>query len=152
MPLQFRENLYTGTRLPRDEEVLKGRAKLLSEEDQLLVEAVLVRGQSAAFTARLMGASPRSIRNRVRRICRHLTSRRFLDAARAMPYLEPDDGELARLWFCEGVSQRQLCRRLDLTVHELRKSLESLRAQIKTIHRLQGSCGTVRPARARQFC
>jgi len=147
MPLQFRDNLYTGTHLPRDEEVLVGRAKLLSEEDQLLVEAVLVHGQSAAFTARLMGAPPRSIRNRLRRICRHLTSRRFLDAARALPYLKPDDAELARLWFCRRLSQRQLCRRLNLTVHELRKSLEALRAQIETIHRLQGSHGARRPAR-----
>ena len=68
-----------------------------------------------------------------------LNSSRFLDAARAMPYLSSEDAELAKLWFCQELTQRQLCAKLSATCHWVRKRLEQVGAQIAIIHRMSRS-------------
>jgi len=113
-----------------------GRARLLSDNDRDLVRAVLVHGQSAPVVARLTGQTARAVRGRVSRLTRRMTSRAFLDAARALPYLEPGDALLARLAFCQRLSHRRLCLELKLTRHTLRRRLDRLAAQIQTIRRM----------------
>jgi DNA-directed RNA polymerase specialized sigma24 family protein len=139
MPLTLRESICRSKRLPRDDEVLMGRAELLAPCDRDLVDAVLVRGQPTSSIARLMGVTRRVVRDRVHRLSRLLVSRRFLDAARALPYLSPEDGALARLRFCSGLTHAQLCQRLGLTPHRLRRRLDRLSAQIATIRQLSCS-------------
>ena len=136
MAISLRENICRAGKLPRSDAVLMGRAELLKTEDHDLLEAVLILGQSTTSLARLMKTTPRDIRYRVGRLCRHLTSRRFLDAARALPYLDKETGELARLRFCQGASHRELCCRFNITWHRLRRRLDHLAAQIETIRRM----------------
>ncbi|MBI5722411.1 MAG: hypothetical protein HZA50_00490 [Planctomycetes bacterium] len=133
MPLSLRENICESHRLPRDEEVLAGRMELLEPKDKELLEAVIINGQPTRLIASLMNKSPQHIRNRVYRLSRRLASRRFLDAARAMPYLSPADAQLAKLHFCQGVAQRQLARQTGMTIHAVRRSLDRLAAAIATI-------------------
>lgn len=135
MPISLRENITSQRRLPQNEELLKGRAQMLGERDRLLMEAVLIRGQSAESLAKLMGASSRMIRFRVHRLGQRLASRRFLDVVRALPYLSPTDGRLARMRYCEGLSQRQICQQLSLTPHQLRRHLDIIAGQIAAIGR-----------------
>jgi len=114
-----------------------GRAALLAREDRDLIEAVFVRRQTARSLGRLMGLSPKVIRRRIRRLSRRLASRRFLDAARALPYLAPDEEKLARLHLCQGLTQRQLGLHLGLSTHVLRRRLDRISAQIETIRRVR---------------
>lgn len=137
MALSLRETICLARELPRTDAVLMGRAEFLSREDRDLVESVLIRGQPAAQIARLAGRTARSVRRRVHRIGRQLTSREFLDAIRALPYLSADDARLARLYFCQNVPQRPLAQRLGLTLHALRRRLDRLSAQIAAIARWQ---------------
>jgi len=123
--------------LPRNEEVLMGRASLLSPADRDLIEAVFVRYQGTRSVARLMGVTTRTVRRRAYRLARRLASRRFLAAARALPYLESDDAVLARMRFCAAVPCRVLCGRYDLSAHALRRRLDRVSAQIATISRLR---------------
>ena len=111
--------------------------QLLAPPERELLEAVLIRGQSASSLARIMGVRPRTVRDRVRRLTRRLSSRRFLDAARALEYLPPDDAELARLHFCEGTSQRELARRRGMTSHALRRRMDRISAEIATVRRMR---------------
>ncbi|MCK4602699.1 MAG: hypothetical protein KAU28_09545 [Phycisphaerae bacterium] len=136
MPLMLRENLCRAHRLPRNDDILMGRAQLLEAKERELVEAILIRGQTAASVGRMMGISQRVVRNRISRIGRRLTSRRFLDAARALAYLAPDDRELVRLRFCHGATQRELAERFLLSPHMLRRRLDGVIAQIKTVRRM----------------
>ncbi|MFA6135288.1 MAG: hypothetical protein WC869_14850 [Phycisphaerae bacterium] len=138
MAISLRENLCVAERLPRSDSVLMGRAELLKRPDRDLLEAVLVRGQSVAALARIMGADPRSLRVRVRRLGRRLTSRRFLDAARALPYLGKEEAELARLRFCQGATLRELCDHFNVSWHCLRRRLDQVSAQVATVRRMTG--------------
>ncbi|MFP3937088.1 MAG: hypothetical protein ACLFVW_02010 [Phycisphaerae bacterium] len=144
MPLSLQENICRKKELPADEEVIRGRMELLSPPEKELLEAVLVRGQSASSLARIMGVRPRTLRDRVRRLSRRLTSREFLDAARALQYLPAEDAELARLYFCQGLSQRALAKRLGITAHTLRRRLDRVSAQISAIRRMHRSRGFTR--------
>jgi DNA-directed RNA polymerase specialized sigma24 family protein len=135
MPVILRESIANAFRLPRNDDILIGRAELLGERDRLLIEAVLLKGQSAASVAKLMGVSDRMIRDRVHLLSRRLCSRKFLDAARALAYLSPSDASLARLHFCEGLSRRELCRRLGLSSFQLRRRLDQISGQIVVMSR-----------------
>jgi DNA-directed RNA polymerase specialized sigma24 family protein len=84
----------------------------------------------------MIGASPRTIQSRVRRLTRRLTSRSFLDAARAMSLLSPQDAALARMRYCQGATYDQLCQELCLTLHQVRRNLDRIAAQVETIGRM----------------
>jgi len=133
MPLTLKESIMRSTDLPRDEQVLMGRATLLARRDRELLEAVLIKGQSAPTLAGMMGITPRAVRRRVNRLAERLTSRAFLDAVRALPDLPPEDAELVRLRYGYGLSYRQLMSRLGLSWHVVRRRLDRISAKIEAI-------------------
>ena len=136
MALSLRENICNARRLPQDHQLLVGRAELLVLEDRLLMEAVLVHGLTLVTVSRMMGMSPRRVANRVKRLSRRLTSREFLNAARALHYLSEQEAALARLRFCAGLSERKLAQKFGLSVHIVRRRLDRIRAQIAIINRV----------------
>lgn len=136
MALRLRESICQSQKLPRESDVLIHRAELLAPEDRALVEAILVRGQTAESVSRLTGQSSRTICNRIRKIARRLASRKFIYAARALPYLSDEDAILARRHFCAGVSLRRLACEMDSSEYAIRRKLNQLAAQIDLIRRL----------------
>ena len=141
MAVRLNESICEGRKPPKDVDLLIARAELLAREDRELVGAVLARGQSMVSIARMTGMSARSISNRMRRITGRLTSREFLDAARALPYLSREDATLASLRFCEGLSTRKMAGRLRMSAHVLRRRLDRIGAQIEIIRRMQRGGG-----------
>jgi len=137
MGISLRESIARVRRLPRNDTILMGRAELLCQRDRDLLEAVLIRGQSAEAIARLMGVSSRSVRRRVHRLGKRLCSRRFLSAARAMPYMARADAALVRMYFCEGVTHRRISRQLGASVYAVRRRLDRLEAQIAVFRAVQ---------------
>lgn len=133
MAIPLKEAILSARRLPRSDDILMARAELLAQEDRDLVEAIFVRGQSAKSVARMVDVDVRLLRQRVNRLARRMASRRFLNAARSLPYLARPDAMLARLRFCEGRTIRQLQARLEVSEHVLRRWLDHVTAQIATI-------------------
>ncbi len=136
MRLTLKESICRTRQFPSDDSILLGRAELLGEDERDLIEAVFVRSQSSGSLARMMGVTESTIHRRVHRLCRRMTSNTFLDAARALPYLSQQDAILAKMRYCQGLSQRQLCRRLGLSYHALRRRLDQVGTRIDTIRRL----------------
>jgi DNA-directed RNA polymerase specialized sigma24 family protein len=136
MPLSLREHICRARKIPRNEELLMARAELLLPADRDLVEAVFVHGQSAVSLARLLGVKPRAVRRRVHLLAKRMASRRFMDAARALPYLDEGDAAIAKMAFCQHVSQREIARQAGLTRHEVRRTLDRLTERISMIRRL----------------
>jgi hypothetical protein len=137
MPVLLKESIYRVRNLPRSEAVLMGRAELLGPEDRDLIESALVRGEPVARIARSKRSSPRAIRKQIFRLGRRIASPPFLDAARALPYLRPEEARLARQYFCQAVSQRELSRQMGVSLHVLRRRVDRLQAEIAAIRRLQ---------------
>ncbi len=86
--------------------------------------------------ARLMGARPRTLRDRVNRLVRRMAGDAFLKAARALPYLSQADAELARQRFCAGRRLWQLGQQYRMSEHAIRRWVDSVRTQITMIDRL----------------
>ena len=137
MRLSLREDICDANRLGANPEVLTRRTYLLAPGDCDLMEAVLLRGQSAAGLARATGACPRAVLRRVRTLARRMTSRTFMQAARAMQHMSEQDAYMARLHFCQGLSQRELCQRLNLTAHTVRRRLDLVAAQVRVLSTLR---------------
>ena len=136
MTLSLRESVLSSGRLPRNDDVVLSRAELLAPVDQDLIEAVLIRGQSTRSLARLMGMTPRGVRDRVNRLTRRMGSRKFIDAARALPYLSREDAEIATLRFCQGYRLRGLREKFETTEHAIRRRLDRVDAEIRAINRM----------------
>jgi DNA-directed RNA polymerase specialized sigma24 family protein len=136
MPLALREHICRARKLPRNDELLMARAELLLPEDRDLIEAVFVHRQSAVTLGRMLGVNPRRIRRRVHLLARRMASRRFMDAARALPYLDERDAGIARMAFCQHLSQRDIAKRTGLKRHEVRRKLDRLSVRISMIRRL----------------
>lgn len=133
--MTLRESFCRSWRLPRDAQVVMGRASFLAPSDRDLVEAVLVRGQRVSAIARMTGVRPRMVRQRLSRLLRLITSREFLDAVGALAYLGQEDAALARLHFCQGLTQMELCRHLKCARHTLRRRLDRLAVRIAVMGR-----------------
>jgi DNA-directed RNA polymerase specialized sigma24 family protein len=141
MTVSLQDNYFHSRELPQNDSVLMGRADLLKLEDRDLLEAVVIRGQSAVSVARMMKIKPRAVHRRIRRLCRMVSSHAFLDAARALPYLEEPDTNLVRMRFCQGATYQDLCRHFNLSWHHVRRRLDRLAAQIETIRRITAQQG-----------
>jgi DNA-directed RNA polymerase specialized sigma24 family protein len=139
--LSLRENICRNYRIPSDRAVLMGRADLLARDDRDLVEAVMVHGQTAAALARISGRDADGLRRRVNRLCRRLASRRFLEAARLLPYLPAEDAEIVKLHFCQRLGHRRIAQATGLSVHAVRRRIDHLTAQIQTIRQLSSQRG-----------
>ncbi len=137
MSIQLRENILSARKLPRTDAVLMGRADFLAPDDRDLIEAVMIRCQPTDSLGRMLNVKPHEIRKRVHRLGRRLSSRKFLDAVRALPYLSDEDAELAKLYYCRSLPQRKLSVELGITVHILRRKLDKLSAEIATITRIR---------------
>jgi len=136
MALSLRENVCRTRQLPIADDLLMARAELLAQKDRELIRAVMVSGMTMAAVARLTGMNERTVRYRVRRLGRKLASRRFLNAARSLPYLSEADARIARFHYCEGLSGRRLARQEGMSFHLLRRRLDRIRAEIDTIAKL----------------
>lgn len=136
MAISLRENVLEAHEMPRSDAVLQARAEFLPPKERDLLLAVLIRGQPAAEIGRLCGVNDRTIRQRVYRLSRRINSRAFLRAVRAMNYLDSPEAEIARLYYCHGLSQRKLAERLNMTPHEARRSVNAVAAKIDAILRM----------------
>lgn len=134
MPLSLRESLLEARDLPADPHVLLDRIHMLSQQDAEMMEAILVRGASAASVARLMQVDERSIRKRVAALARRLGSPPILEVARAMPHLGIRDQKLAVLNCCQRVSIAEIARRSGKSQWAVRKALSRVRAKIDAVN------------------
>jgi hypothetical protein len=133
MPVSLRDSIAQKEDLPRTDVVLMGRAELLAPADRDLLEAVLIRSQPVSALGRIMDVDARLLRLRIHRLGRRLASRRFLDAARALPYLDAEAARLARLHFCQKVSIIDLAAQEGLSRYTMRRHIERIAAQIQAV-------------------
>lgn len=106
-----------------DYAVLLERARFLDAADRQLLAAVFDRGLSATEIARLQGLSPRVVQSRVRRLHQRLVSRRYIEAMRALPHLDPLKRELVLRHILRRRPVKQIARELGHTVHHVRLQL-----------------------------
>lgn len=130
MPRRLKESLAQRRPFLRDDDVIVGRAQLLAPSDRNLLLSVWVNNGSAELMAHLAKRHPQTIRRRIRRLLDRVHSPAFLAAARAIPYLRPDQAGIARLHLCQGRSLRQTASAAGLSLHEVRRLVSEVRGTI----------------------
>lgn len=133
MALSLKESIARCQRIIADDQIITGRSELLGRADRALVWAVWIDNQSTRQVASLVGVSPSCVRQRVRRIVKHIHSEDFLAAARLLPELSGRHALVARLHFCQGLSCRAAAAKAGIPYHEFRRLVD----EVKGIMRLR---------------
>lgn len=134
--LSLKERIAQAKSMPQYDEVIRWRVEYLDPQDRDLVDAVVLRGVPVSVVSGLTGASQTSLRRRVQTLLKRMKSKRFVAAMRSLPYLDADEACLARLAYCQGHSQRQICREMKTTCHAVRRGLDKVSAKIRLINKL----------------
>ena len=104
-------------------------AEYLPDEDRALLQAVYDRGMRPIEFARAIRVSPRTIRNRVRGLVERVSSPLFQFVAAQQGAWSSQRRLIAELNVFRGRSQREVARRLGVSLHRVRQELLHIRAQ-----------------------
>jgi len=128
------EKKPVGRKMYRDRtELLARRANLLGTYDRLLLTMYLDKQLSYRQIARLTGASEARISRRINRLIKRLLEGQYLTCIRNRRRFSRTQMQIAKQYFLEGLSLRQIARKRNcsyyhvrLTVAQLRKTIEQL--------------------------
>ena len=135
----LQQNVLSQRRLPESDAVLLNRAQLLDDRDRMLIEAVILHGQTAEQVSRLTGIQAYWIRRRTRQLVRLITSTAFASVMRTLSSLTPEEAQIAKLRYCRGLGLMEIGRRTGITQYQLRRQLDRVRGLIVTMRRGRNS-------------
>jgi len=110
--------------------LLRTRAEMLTGKDKALIQMYLANGSSFGEMARLAGVSESTIARRVRRLTRRLLGSEYMMCLRRRRRLSTLEQAVAKDYFLEGRSQKEIARKREFTVYQVRKALRRLQALI----------------------
>lgn len=116
-------------------------ARHLAAGDRALIEGVYLRGMSAAELARAAGKEPGTVRKRLARVVRRMSSPIFRFVVRHKSQWPPERAAIADAVILRGLSQRTAAMTLGLGVHRVRRELDGIRALLE-------AAGESRPSRS----
>lgn len=114
--------------LRRHADTILARAWFLAPDDRALIYAVFRDHMSVERLARAAAVRPERLRGRVRRLLRRLYSARFVWALSARRRWSPERRRIADGAIFQGLSQRAIARRLQISLARVRIQLNALRA------------------------
>jgi transposase len=118
-----------GARLgPMEVDRLLMRADHLVQEERALIRALYMDGRSSREVAELIGADPRSVRRRARRIAMRVLSPEFTFVLRQREQWGPTRRRIATVVVLQGKSMRQAAAMLELSLHTVRHHFHAVAA------------------------
>lgn len=109
-------------------EQIVAKAMFLAPSDRALVLAVFRDHVTVEALARAAGTSAPRMRRRLRSLVRRLLSWRFEWALRARHQWAPARRRVAEACYFQGLTQRQIARRFQISLYAVRSHLAALRA------------------------
>lgn len=109
-------------------ERLVDRAQWLPAEDRTLVESVYQDGRTVSDLASLLGANPRTLRRRLRRLTRRLLSPQFVFVVAHRDRWPSTRRRVAEACVLHGRSLRETARELRLSLHCVRRHHDAVTA------------------------
>lgn len=135
MPMYLKESIARRREVVRDDQIIEGRSALLARKDRDLLRAIWLDGQSAQRVADMAGVPAPRIRRRVLRLIERIGSKEFLAAARSLPSLRGPHAAVARLCFCQGLTERATAERMGESYHHVRRWVIELRGILRLYDR-----------------
>jgi len=108
-------------------EIVADHAQHALPDERAIIHAIYRDGLTAQRVAHLRCESPRRVRSRVRRIVARLVSDRFRFVVRSRDRWPLQRRRVATACVLQGMSMREAARFLQLTLHQVRRELETVR-------------------------
>jgi len=103
-------------------------SEYLPESDRLIIEQFLGQGRSVAHLAKLSSVPVRQMHRRVNSITNRLSKKLFRAVSVQFDLLPKEDRPIAKLVVIQGMSMRGAAKTTGLTLHQIRKHMNSVRA------------------------
>ena len=155
MPLTLKEGILLFYRDLRDasgflgdESVVEARAGLLGPEERGLLLAALIYNQPTKVIAELCHIRPATVRRRVWKLIVRIGSAEFVDTARSLHLLNPEQEAVARLHIFQGKSLRAIARETSLPYHSVQRLLAEVAGIVEGVRSLKEN----HPSLKRRLC
>jgi len=109
-------------------------AEHLPDTDRLLIEQFLGQGRPVSHLAKLSGIPIRQMHRRVNSITKRLSKKLFRAVSLQLELLPREARTTAKLVVLHGMSMRKAAETTGLTLHQVRKHMNSIRATARLFH------------------
>ena len=116
-------------------ESLVARAEHLLPKDRALINAIYRDGSSAREVATLTGATPRAVRRRIRSLAQRVLDPRFAFVIIHREQWPPTRRKVATETILPGRPLRAAAKRLDLSLHTVRRHADAIRVMYEALGR-----------------
>ena len=117
---------------------LKLRAQMLSGKDRVLMQMYLEKGHTYGQMARLLGVDETTIARRIHRLTSRLLHGEYIRRLRSRRKLNRLQAAVASDYFLEGLSQKAIAQKREVTVYQVQRALERLRSLADSELRREG--------------
>lgn len=111
-------------------EMLAARADILNAKDRALMKMYLKNGLTFLQIAKIVGMNPTTIARRIRKLSTRLADNKYITCLRYREQFGRDEISIAKDYYMEGMSQRQIARKRGMSVYSTRKVLERIRSVV----------------------
>ena len=119
-------------------ETIKNRVCILSGIDKLVMLMHIDNGISIRTIAKLAGINEMKLSRRIRKLSKRLTDSRYLTCLRYRSKFSDDELALAKQYFIDGLSIRQIACRQNRTYYKVREKIKQIKQIIEAIEMLEG--------------
>ena len=115
-------------------DLLRARADILTGKDRALMQMYLESGLTFGRIARLLGINEANVARRIRRLTCHLLDSEYIACLRNRGRFSLMERTVAKDYFIEGLSQKKIAQKRDITVYQVRKSLRKIQKFIRELN------------------
>ncbi len=106
-------------------------AEHLAPGDRALISMIYYHGMTASEFARAAGTHRRSVAMRIRRLVDRITSDTYQRVVAIHKTWPPQRQAVAEAIFLQGMTQREAAKRLDISLHRVRRECDHIRAVVE---------------------
>ena len=122
--------VVTGRRHRDEIELLRGRLKLLTGRDKILMTMYMEKGISIRQIARLLGTTETKIARRIRKLTTGLVDSEYLDCLRARERFTRNQLNIARDYFLSGMSIKKIAAKRKRSFYCIHKIVMEIHEQV----------------------
>ena len=112
-------------------DMLQARASVLTGKDKALMQLYLRSGSTFNQMARLAGVNEATVARRVNKIIARLINSEYITCLRSCNKLDSHDRRIAKDYFLEGLSQRNIAKKRNISVYRVRQSLRKIQKIVR---------------------
>ncbi len=112
-------------------DMLRARVSVLAGRDKALMQMYLRNGSTFSQMARLAGVNEATIARRINKLISRLVDGEYITCLRKRNQLDAMDRCIAKDYFIEGLSQKKIAIKRNITIYCVRKKLHKIQRLVR---------------------